>query len=61
MAKPDTVKEDREKVRAGLAKLAETQGLLGTSKRTSDREAVKPYLFVHAKAGKWVVLYTPKL
>jgi len=59
MAKPDTIKEDREKVRAGLAKLTETQGLLGKSTRTSDREAVKPYLFVHAKAGKWVVLHTP--
>ena len=61
MAQADTIKEDREKVRAGLAKLAETQGLLGVSKRTSDREAVKPYLFVHAKAGKWEVLHTPKL
>jgi branched-chain amino acid transport system substrate-binding protein len=61
MAKPDTIKEDREKIRAGLAKLAETQGLLGVSKRTSDREAIKPYLFVHAKAGKWEVLHTPKL
>jgi branched-chain amino acid transport system substrate-binding protein len=50
MAKPDTIKADREKVRAGLAKLAETQGLLGVSKRTSDREAIKPYLFVHAMA-----------
>ncbi len=59
MAKPDTIKEDREKVRAGLAKLTETQGLLGKSTRTSDREAVKPYLFVHAKAGKWEVLHTP--
>jgi len=59
MAKPDTVKEDREKIRAGLAKLAETQGLLGTSRRTPDREAIKPYLFVHARAGKWEVLHTP--
>jgi branched-chain amino acid transport system substrate-binding protein len=59
MAKPETIKEDREKVRAGLAKLTETKGLLGTSKRTSDREAVKPYLFVHANSGKWVVLHTP--
>jgi branched-chain amino acid transport system substrate-binding protein len=59
MAKPDTVKADREKIRAGLAKLAETDGLLGKSKRTPDREAVKPYLFVHAKAGKWEVLHTP--
>jgi branched-chain amino acid transport system substrate-binding protein len=59
MAKPDTIKEDREKIRAGLAKLAETQGLLGTSRRTPDREAVKPYLFVHARGGKWEVLHTP--
>jgi branched-chain amino acid transport system substrate-binding protein len=59
MAKPDTVKADREKIRAGLAKLQETEGLLGKSKRTPDREAVKPYLFVHAKAGKWEVLHTP--
>jgi branched-chain amino acid transport system substrate-binding protein len=59
MAKPDTLKADREKIRTGLAKLAETDGLLGKSKRTPDREAVKPYLFVHAKAGKWEVLHTP--
>jgi branched-chain amino acid transport system substrate-binding protein len=59
MAKADTVQADRAKIRAGLAKLAETKGLLGISKRTDDREAVKPYLFVHAKAGKWVVLHTP--
>ena len=59
MAKSDTVKQDREKIRAGLAKLAETDGLLGKTKRTPDREAQKPYLFVHAKAGKWEVLHTP--
>jgi branched-chain amino acid transport system substrate-binding protein len=59
MAKPDTVQADREKIRVGLAKLAETKGLLGISKRTDDREAVKPYLFVHAKGGKWEVLHTP--
>jgi branched-chain amino acid transport system substrate-binding protein len=59
MAKPETIKEDREKIRAGLAKLTETQGLLGKSTRTLDREAMKPYLFVHAKAGKWEVLHTP--
>jgi branched-chain amino acid transport system substrate-binding protein len=59
MAKADTLKEDREKIRAGLAKITTTDGLLGISKRTPDREAVKPYLFVHAKAGKWEVLHTP--
>jgi branched-chain amino acid transport system substrate-binding protein len=59
MAKADTLKADREKIRAGLAKLTATDGLLGKSTRTSDREAVKPYLFVHAKSGKWEVLHTP--
>jgi branched-chain amino acid transport system substrate-binding protein len=59
MAKADTLKADREKIRAGLAKLTSTDGLLGKSKRTADREAVKPYLFVHAKSGKWEVLHTP--
>jgi len=59
MAKADTVQADREKIRVGLAKLAQTQGLLGITKRTDDREAVKPYLFVHAKGGKWEVLHTP--
>ena len=59
MAKPDTVQADREKIRQGLAKLATTDGLLGTIKRTSDREATKPFMFVHAKEAKWQVLYTP--
>jgi branched-chain amino acid transport system substrate-binding protein len=59
MAKPDTVQADRAKIRDGLAKLTETKGLIGVSKRTPDREAVKPFLFVHAKSGKWEVLHTP--
>ena len=59
MAKPDTVKADRDKIRAGLAALTETTGLLGVTKRTADREAIKPFLFVHAKKGKWEVLYRP--
>jgi branched-chain amino acid transport system substrate-binding protein len=59
LAKPDTVQADREKIRKGLAALKETDGLLGKSKRTDDREAVKPYLYVHAKDGKWVVLHNP--
>ncbi|MGH7908647.1 MAG: ABC transporter substrate-binding protein, partial [Thermodesulfobacteriota bacterium] len=32
-AKPETVKEDRRKIRDGLAKLNETKGLLGLNKR----------------------------
>ena len=50
---------DRRKIRDGLAKLKETKGLLGVTKRTEDREADKPYLFVHAKKGEWKVLYNP--
>jgi branched-chain amino acid transport system substrate-binding protein len=50
---------DRRKIRDGLAKLKETQGLLGVTKRTEDREADKPYLFVQAKGGSWVVLHNP--
>ena len=50
---------DRRKVRDGLAKLKETKGLLGVTKRTEDREADKPYLFVHASKGEWKVLHNP--
>ncbi|HWA39103.1 MAG TPA: ABC transporter substrate-binding protein, partial [Burkholderiales bacterium] len=53
------VQEDRRKVRDGLAKLRETKGLLGVNKRTDDREADKPYLFVTAKGNNWVVLHNP--
>ena len=50
---------DRRKVRDGLAKLKVTKGLLGDTRRTEDREADKPYLFVQAKGGNWVVLHNP--
>jgi branched-chain amino acid transport system substrate-binding protein len=50
---------DRRKIRDGLAKLKETKGLLGVSKRTDDREADKPYLFVQAQKGEWKVLHNP--
>ncbi|MGH8690220.1 MAG: hypothetical protein ACREUS_04240, partial [Burkholderiales bacterium] len=53
------VQSDRRKIRDGLAKLKTTQGLLGVSKRTEDREADKPYLFVHANKGEWKVLHNP--
>ena len=46
-------------MREGLAALKETKGLLGTVGRTPDREAIKPFLYVHAKAGSWQVLYKP--
>ena len=50
---------DRRKIRDGLAKLKTTNGLLGVTKRTEDREADKPYLFVHANKGEWKVLFNP--
>ena len=59
MAKPDSVTADRNKMRAGLAALKETNGLLGKVGRTDDREAIKPFLFVQAQKGKWVVIHDP--
>ena len=59
MAKSDTVQADRRKIRDGLAALKETKGLLGTIKRTDEGEAVKPYVYVHAKDGEWAVLHDP--
>jgi branched-chain amino acid transport system substrate-binding protein len=53
------VQADRRKIRDGLAKLKTTQGLMGVTKRTDDREADKPYLFVQARGGNWVVLHNP--
>jgi branched-chain amino acid transport system substrate-binding protein len=50
---------DRRRIRDGLAKLTQTNGLMGVTKRTSDREADKPYLFVQAKGNEWVVLHNP--
>jgi branched-chain amino acid transport system substrate-binding protein len=59
MAKPDTVQADRNKMREGLAARKETKGLLGSVGRTPDREAIKPFLYVHAKGGAWIVLHKP--
>jgi branched-chain amino acid transport system substrate-binding protein len=53
------VQGDRRKIRDGLAKLKQTKGLMGVTKRTDDREADKPYLFVQAKGNEWVVLHDP--
>jgi len=56
---PKDVQADRAKIRDGLAKLKVTKGLMGDTKRTEDREADKPYLFVQAKGGNWTVLHNP--
>lgn len=58
MARPDTVAEDRLKIQQGLAKLTETPGLIGPVQR-ANRDAIKPYVFVLAKAGKWEVVHKP--
>ena len=59
MGKPDTVQEDRRKIRDGLARLESTGGLLGTIMRDEEGEAHKPYLYVHAQDGEWAVLHDP--
>src|SRR3970282_2163802 len=57
--KPGDVQADRPKIRDGLARLKTTQGLMGVTKRDAEREADKPYLFVHAKKGEWKGLVNP--
>ena len=57
--KPADVQADRRKIRDALAKVKTTDGLLGTTKRDAEREADKPYLFVHAQKGEWKVLHNP--
>jgi branched-chain amino acid transport system substrate-binding protein len=59
MAKPETIKADRLKMRDALANMKESSGLLGKVGRTDDREAIKPFLFVQAKKGEWTVAYKP--
>lgn len=59
-ARPDTVLADREKIRVGLSKLKEMDGLLGVSERTPDRESIKPFVLVQAKHDAWQLIATPK-
>ena len=59
IGKPETILADRVKMREALASMKETTGLLGKVGRTEDREAVKPFLFVRADKGTWVVAHTP--
>ena len=59
MGKPETVAADRVKMRDGLAGLKQTVGLLGPVNRGADREAIKPFLFVQAKGGEWIVAHKP--
>ncbi len=58
-ATADSVEADRRAIRDGLAALKTTTGLLGEIQRTEEGEAVKPYVYVHAADGAWVVLHDP--
>jgi branched-chain amino acid transport system substrate-binding protein len=59
LARADTVQEDRQKIREGLATQKEIDGLMGPVYRTPDRESVKPFVLVKATNNKWQVIYTP--
>ncbi len=56
MASPASVQSDREKIRAGLARLPQIDGLLGVSRRTPDRESIKPFVLVQARHNSWEVV-----
>jgi branched-chain amino acid transport system substrate-binding protein len=59
-AKSGTVAQDRRKIRDGLSRVKEFDGLLGKVKRLDDRESVKPYVFAVAKNSDWAVLFDPR-
>jgi branched-chain amino acid transport system substrate-binding protein len=59
-AKPTTVAQDRRRLRDGLAKVKEFDGLLGKVTRLDERESVKPYVFAIAKNSDWAVLFDPR-
>ena len=61
MAKPETLAEDRRKIRDGLEALVNVDGLLGEIGRVQDEgESIKPYVFVQAQSGDWTVVHDPR-
>ena len=61
MAKPETLAEDRRKIRDGLEALVNVDGLLGEIGRVQDEgESIKPYVFVQAQSGDWNVVHDPR-
>ena len=61
IGKAGTLKADRRKMRDGLENLEQTAGLLGTVKRVQNEgEALKPFVFVQARGGKWEVVHDPR-
>jgi branched-chain amino acid transport system substrate-binding protein len=58
---PETLAVDRRKMRDGLEALETTSGLIGTVDRVQDEgEALKPFVFVQARNGKWEVVHDPR-
>ena len=58
---PSMVQKERRMIRDGLETLKSTDGLIGKVTRVQDEgEALKPYVFVQAKAGNWVVIHDPR-
>ena len=55
----DSVQSDRRHIRAALARLDIMPGLLGTIRRTRDREENKPYVFVEAQHDRWNTCTAP--
>jgi branched-chain amino acid transport system substrate-binding protein len=55
-ARPESMTSDRRKLRDGLAALRTMTGLLGTIRRTPDRESRKPFVIVRAEGGEWRVV-----
>ena len=61
MATPETLAEDRRKIRDGLEALVNVDGLLGEIGRVQDEgESIKPYVFVQAQSGDWKVVHDPR-
>ncbi len=61
MAQPETLADDRRKVRDGLEALVSIDGLLGEIGRVQDEgESIKPYVFVQADSGSWNVVHDPR-
>jgi len=63
--RPETLLEDRRKMRDALAKLGTFQGVLGPIKMNGDDDPVKPrdvdkaVFLVQAKGGQWTVWWQP--
>ncbi len=61
MAKPETLVDDRRKIRDGLEALVSIDGLMGEIGRVQDEgESIKPYVFVQADSGTWNVVHDPR-